>query len=43
MSELEGFLTSLRELGIKLWVDGDKLRARAGEGVLSPELASQLK
>ena len=43
MTELQGFLASLRELGIKLWVDGDKLKVRAGEGVLSPELARTLK
>jgi amino acid adenylation domain-containing protein len=40
---LETFLAELRGLGVRLWVEGDKLRLRAPEGVLSRELTDILK
>jgi amino acid adenylation domain-containing protein len=43
VSGLETFLATVRGLGVKLWVEGDKLKMRASEGVLSPELTDALK
>ena len=36
------FLSSLRSLGVKLWVDGDKLRYSAPSGTLAPALRAEL-
>lgn len=33
---------SLRECGVRLWADGDKLRIEAPKGVMTPELLSAL-
>jgi len=35
-------LTSLRQSGVKVWIDGDHLRYRAPEGVLTASTRSQL-
>src|SRR5215475_5030042 len=36
------FLSFLRNLGVKVWAEGDKLRYRATENSLSPSLVSEL-
>jgi amino acid adenylation domain-containing protein len=41
--QLEEFLAELRQLGVSLRVEGDKLKVRAGEDVLTPELTEALK
>jgi amino acid adenylation domain-containing protein len=43
VKDLEAFLSELRELGVKLWVDGDKLKFRAPDGVLHPGLTDGLR
>jgi amino acid adenylation domain-containing protein len=40
---LDEFLGELRQLGVKLWVEGDRLRYRAPEGSLTPERLADLK
>ncbi len=37
------FLSHLKHLGIKLWVENDKLRYRSPQGVMTPELLKTLK
>ena len=39
---LQRLLTRLRELDVNLWVEGDKLRYSAPEGVLTEELLGEL-
>jgi amino acid adenylation domain-containing protein len=43
VTDLDGFLANLRERGIKLWVDGDKLRLRGPERAIDPELTDAVK
>jgi thioester reductase-like protein len=42
-SELTAFLDRLRQLQVRLWLDGDTLRCNAPKGVLTPELTAQLQ
>ena len=35
-------LSHLRSLGVKVWVDGDRLRYSAPKGALTPDLLAQL-
>jgi amino acid adenylation domain-containing protein len=43
VSGVDRFLAALRELGVKLWVEGDTLKIRAASGVLSADLMHELK
>ncbi|MDK3158298.1 amino acid adenylation domain-containing protein [Kamptonema cortianum] len=43
MNSLEALLTRLSQLQVKIWVEGDKLRYSAPEGVLTAELKQQLR
>ena len=43
MKTLDKFLSELRWRGIRLWLEGDRLRYRAPEGSLSPDIISELK
>lgn len=40
---IDEFLTELRHLDVKLWVEGDRLRYRAGKGTLTPILLNELR
>lgn len=40
---IEQFLTELHTLGVKLWLDGDRLRSRSPEGVLTAPLRQGLR
>ena len=40
---MEALLNRLREAGIQVWVEGEKLRYKAPPGALTPELAAQVK
>ena len=40
---IDGLLSNLRSLGVKLWVDADRLRYSAPKGTLTPELHDQLQ
>ncbi len=42
MNDIAIFLAELQEQGIKLWVDGDRLRVNAPQGALTPALTQQL-
>ncbi|MDB9520160.1 amino acid adenylation domain-containing protein [Roseofilum reptotaenium CS-1145] len=42
MKPIDQFLSELRELGVKVWVEGEKLRCRAPEGVLTPSMRGTL-
>ena len=42
MSGLDAFLASLRERGVRLWVEGDRLKLRAPNGVLEPALTAAI-
>ncbi|MBD2409422.1 FAD-dependent oxidoreductase [Nostoc calcicola FACHB-389] len=37
------FLSHLNDLGIKIWVENDKLRYRSPQGIMTPELLEMLK
>ena len=37
------FLSQLRQLGVRVWADGGRLRYQAAKGVMSPELLAELK
>jgi flavin-dependent dehydrogenase len=37
------FLSHLNSLGIKIWVENDKLRYRSPQGIMTPELLAMLK
>ncbi|MFM6188742.1 NAD(P)-binding protein, partial [Planktothrix sp.] len=37
------FLSNLNHLGVTIWVEGDKLRYRSPQGVITPDLLEQLK
>ena len=43
MSQIETLLARLRELNIKIWLEADQLGVRAPKGVLTKELAAELK
>jgi hypothetical protein len=43
MKAVEKFLLYLNSLNVKLWMDGDRLRYRAPEGVLTPDLRAQMQ
>ncbi|MFT7587613.1 MAG: non-ribosomal peptide synthetase component F, partial [Cellvibrionaceae bacterium] len=36
------FLTQLRQLGVRVWLDGEKLRYQAAKGVMTAELLAEL-
>jgi len=42
-ASVETFLTDLHGRGVTLWVEGDKLKLRAAEGVLSPEMTDAVR
>ena len=42
MKKIE-FLSNLNDLGIKIWVENDKLRYRSPQGIMTTELLEQLK
>ncbi|MDI1278800.1 condensation domain-containing protein, partial [Methylobacter sp.] len=42
MKSIDALMSRLRELNIKLWLDGDQLGCRAPKGVMNAELASEL-
>ena len=43
MPSIDEFLSELRRLGVKLWLEGDSLRFKAARGSLNPTLLAQLK
>lgn len=43
MKTLESFLSELRQQEVTLWLEGDRLRYRAPEGSLSPEMLAELR
>ncbi|REJ55751.1 MAG: amino acid adenylation domain-containing protein [Microcystis aeruginosa DA14] len=43
MKSIETFLSDLANQDIKLWMDGDRLRCNAPQGVLTPEIQTELK
>jgi non-ribosomal peptide synthetase component F/pimeloyl-ACP methyl ester carboxylesterase len=43
MKTLNDLLSQLRTKGITLWLEGDRLRYRAAEGVMTPDLLAELK
>ncbi|MGH8571217.1 MAG: condensation domain-containing protein, partial [Gammaproteobacteria bacterium] len=43
MKDLDTFLAEVRGIGVKLWVEGGRLKLRAPEGVLTPELTDALR
>jgi amino acid adenylation domain-containing protein len=42
VSGIDAFLASLRERGVRLWVEGERLKLRAPEGVLEPALTAAI-
>ncbi|MEA5574016.1 amino acid adenylation domain-containing protein [Calothrix sp. UHCC 0171] len=42
MKSIQEFLLDIAKQDIKLWIEGDKLRCNAPQGVLTPEIHSQL-
>ena len=43
MKALDEFMDQLRQSGVKLWVEGDRLKFRAPEGAVTPALLADLK
>ncbi len=43
MKTIDEFLSELRQLDVKVWVDGDRLRYRAAKDALTPALLAQLR
>jgi amino acid adenylation domain-containing protein len=43
MKSIETFLSDLANQDIKLWMDGDRLRCNAPQGLLTPEIQTELK
>jgi len=43
MKELTVLLAGLRQQGVRLWVEGDRLKLRASAGAVAPELTAELK
>lgn len=43
MKTIDQLILELNNLGIKLWVEEDALRYRAGKGALTPEIKAELK
>ena len=43
MKSIETFLSDLANQDIKLWMDGDRLRCNAPQGVITPEIQTELK
>ena len=43
MPSIDEFLSELRRLGVKLWLEGDSLRFKAARGSLNPTLLAQLQ
>lgn len=43
MKTLDKLLTDLRQQGVTLWLEGDRLRYRSPEGALTPDLIAELK
>lgn len=42
MKSIDALMSRLRELNVKLWLDGDQLGCRAPKGVMNAELAAEL-
>jgi hypothetical protein len=42
MKSIETFLSDLANQDIKLWMDGDRLRCNAPQGLLTPEIQTEL-
>ena len=43
MKSIETFLSDLANQDIKLWMDGDRLRCNAPQGVITPDIQTELK
>jgi amino acid adenylation domain-containing protein len=43
MKSIETFLSDLANQDIKLWMDGDRLRCNAPQGVMTPDIQTELK
>ena len=43
MSTVTDLMTDLRERGVKLWVEGEKLRFKAPEKAMTPDLMGRLR
>lgn len=43
MKTIDQFLSELRHLDVKLWIEGDRLRYRAAKDTLTPEILAQLR
>lgn len=43
MKSIDTFLSDLANQDIKLWMDGDRLRCNAPQGLLTPEIQTELK
>ncbi len=42
-TSIEGLITELHELGVKLWVEGGQLRSRSPKGAITPLLRTQIQ
>jgi len=43
MKTIDEFLYELRQVNVKLWIEGDRLRYRAAKETLTPDLLAQIK
>jgi thioesterase domain-containing protein len=43
MKSIDVLLAELRQLGVQLWIEGDRLRYRAAKEAISPELLAEMK